>query len=51
MKIMVKTQGQTLLLNVHDDQTIQDMEYILRTILTWLTFHPDTIDSLFTDEG
>jgi hypothetical protein len=37
-------------LTFHEDCDIEELKQIFTTILTWMTFHPDTISKLFMDE-
>lgn len=52
IEITVKdSTGQSLSFSIHDDSTINEYVNVFKTILTFLTFTPQTIQEIFYDES
>lgn len=50
--ITVKAPDNTeLTIKLHQDSNIEQWEWILKTILTWITFLPEVYNSIFKEEN
>lgn len=49
--ITVKGENEeTITITTSNESDINDWKHIFVSILTWLTFHPDTVKEIFTDD-
>jgi len=50
IKIIIEQNNNKLELTTRFDSDLDDWVHTFKTILTWLTFHPDSIDCIFAKE-
>jgi len=50
IKIIVENNGRKIELTTHWDSDIDDWCAIFKTIMTWLTFTPESIDAMFRED-